>query len=120
MLFNSIDFKAMESSLEALSIKQQVISQNMSNIETPGYKQKNVSFQNVLEDSMNGKSQDEYDFKANVTEDDNTNINVDGNNVDTDQQSVELYSTYVQHAAIVNKINATFSNFKTVASANFN
>lgn len=125
MLFDSIDFKAMESSLTALSIKQQVISQNIANQETPDYKQKEVSFSNVLEDAIknedNGDGEgQEYSFQATVTEDDSTTINVDGNNVDSDKQSVELYATYLQHAALVNQMNSTFNQLRTVANANFN
>lgn len=122
MLFDSIDFKAMESSLTALSIKQQVISQNIANQETPDYKQKEVSFSNVLEDSIKNEEGEgqKYSFQVNVNEDDNTTINVDGNNVDADKQSVELYATYLQHAALVNKMNGTFNQLRTVANANFN
>lgn len=122
MLFDSLSFKAVESSLSALSIKQQVIVQNLSNQETPDYKQKEVSFENLLADAMDddyNDSRQEYDFEVTVIEDTTSEINVDGNNVDSDEQSLELYSTYLQHAALVNKINGTFNNFRTVASTNF-
>lgn len=120
LFFDSLQFKAVESSINALSIKQQVISQNISNKETPDYKQKNVSFANVLEDAVGNKDNTKYKFQVNITDDTNTTINVDGNNVDSDQQSIELYATYVQHAALVQKINATFTQLRVVSSANFN
>ena len=48
MLFNSPDFKVMQKSMDMLWLKQRVISNNIANIETPGYKAKAVSFRNVL------------------------------------------------------------------------
>lgn len=120
MFFDSLQFKAVESSISALSIKQQVISQNISNKETPNYKQKNVSFANVLEDAVSNQDDKKYNFQVNIADDTSTTINVDGNNVDSDQQSVELYATYLQHAALVEKINATFTQLRTVSAANFN
>jgi flagellar basal-body rod protein FlgB len=120
VFFDSLQFKAVESSLNALSIKQQVISQNIANKETPNYKQKNVSFANILEDAVGNKDNKKYNFQVTITEDTNTTINVDGNNVDSDQQAVELYATYLQHAALVEKINATFTQLRVVSSANFN
>ncbi len=44
MLYNNIEFKAMQSSLDALWMKQRVISDNIANYETPGYKAKTVIF----------------------------------------------------------------------------
>ncbi len=120
LFFDSMQFKAVESSISALSIKQQVISQNIANKETPDYKQKNASFANVLEDAVSNKDNKKYNFQVSITEDKNTTINIDGNNVDSDQQSVELYATYLQHAALVEKINATFTQLRVVSSANFN
>jgi len=120
LFFDSLQFKAVESSINALSIKQQVISQNISNKETPDYKQKNVLFANVLEDAVGNNDNTKYKFQVNITDDTSTTINVDGNNVDSDQQSVELYATYLQHAALVQKMNATFTQLRVVSSANFN
>lgn len=57
MLFDSLDFKAMEAGLGALNTKQQVISQNLANIDTPGYKSQEVSFKDVLDGQV--KSQKE-------------------------------------------------------------
>ncbi|MDR1674518.1 MAG: flagellar basal body rod protein FlgB [Oscillospiraceae bacterium] len=119
MFFDSLHFKAIESGIQALSIKQQIITQNLANMETPNYKQQHVEFRNVLEDASaaaDGKNK-RYDFQASVITDRTTNINVDGNNVDTDQQSLELYSTYLQHSALVEKMNSHFSKLRTVLNS---
>ena len=119
MLFDSIDFKAMEAGLNALNTKQQVISQNLSNIDTPGYKAKEVSFGEVLEkelsdEDLSDNSQKDYSFETRVTQTDNTYFTTDGNNVDTDKESLELYSTYLQSSAIIQKLNSTVGNYQYV------
>lgn len=130
MFFDSLQFKAMECGLSALNLKQEVISHNIANIDTPDYKAYNVSFQNVLEDTYNANNakdnQDSsdklsYDFKAEISKDNNLSVLVDGNNVDVDEQSLELYSTYVQSSAIIEKMNAKISDIRYVLSqSNFN
>ena len=116
MLFDSLDFKAMEAGLNALNVKQQAISQNLSNIDTPGYKSKEVSFKDLLENEMDkdDSSQKKYSFETKVTQTQNTYFTTDGNNVDTDKESLELYSTYLQSAAIIQKLNSTVGNYQYV------
>lgn len=124
MYFDSLDFKAMESSLNALSVQQQVISHNIANVDTPDYKAYEFSFENAMEDAMqNLGAQDGretysessvYDFRGYITQDTSTENLVDGNNVDVEEESLELYSTYVQQAAIINKFNSRISDFKYV------
>lgn len=113
-MFDSLDFKAMESSLSALWTKQQVISQNLANVDTPGYKAKEVSFENVLDREMLDKGDNRYAFKTTITQQEDTYINPDGNNVDVDKESMELYSAYLQSAYLVQKMNTTFSNYRYV------
>lgn len=124
MYFNSLDFKAMESSLNALSVQQQVITHNIANVDTPDYKAYEFSFENAMEDAMqNLGTQDGretysnssvYDFRGCITQDTSTENLVDGNNVDVEEESLKLYGTYVQHAAIINKFNSRIADFKYV------
>jgi flagellar basal-body rod protein FlgB len=123
-LFGSLDFKAMESSFKSLAIQQQVITQNLANQDTPDYKQQEVSFANVLAEKTANGSVDvktakgqEYDFQTNIYTDTDRNILIDGNSVDTDQQQLLLYQTYLQHAALSQKITGTFTRLQTVAKA---
>ena len=115
MLFDSLDFKAMEAGLNALNTKQQVISQNLSNIDTPGYKCKEVSFSDVLDNEINNDSSEKkYAFETKITQTENTYFTTDGNNVDTDKESLELYSAYLQSSAIIQKMNTTIGNYQYV------
>ncbi len=117
MLFDSIDFKAMQAGLNALNEKQQVISQNLANQDTPNYKAKELNFEDVLNKSISDSDGDtNYAFRTTVTESEDTYVNEDGNNVDSDKESLELYSTYLQSAAIIQKMNTSIATYRYVIS----
>ena len=115
MLFNTKQFNAMQSSLDALWLKQKVISQNIANYETPNYKAKKVTFDDVLRGVANNGT-GKYDFKASVTTDLETESRPDGNNVNIEKESLELYQTYLQSAYLTKKISGQFSNIRYVLS----
>lgn len=112
MYLDSLAFKAMESGLKQLNIKQQIHTQNIANIDTPDYKYKYVTFENTLDKKVDGNR--EYNFKAKVTEVEDTEVLVDGNNVDVDKENLELYSTYLQSSAIIRKMNSSISDLRYV------
>ena len=117
MILDSFQFKAMESGIKAMSIKQQVHTQNIANLDTPDYKVKTFSFGNALENQMKQntkKDSMEYDFEAKVETKDNVEVLVDGNNVDIENENLELYSAYIQQAATIQKMNAVISDYRYV------
>lgn len=109
MFFDSKSFAVMTGSLEALSIQQKMILHNLANVETPGYKSKSVTFEDTLRDSA-----DRYDLKATIYTDDTTSLRPDGNNVDTDVESMKLYENYLQQLYLYQKISGQFTNFRYV------
>ncbi len=123
MFFDSIQFKAMESGLSALNMKQEIITHNIANIDTPDYKAYEINFGNMLERAYEADMMEDeedrdkttsYDFKAKITRTDDISTRVDGNNVDIDEQSLELYSAYLQSSAIIQKMNAKISDVRYV------
>lgn len=119
MYLDSIAFKAMESGLKQMSLKQEIHTQNISNIDTPDYHYKSVTFENTLKDAVE-KGRKKYSFKANVSEIPETNVLIDGNNVDVDKEGLELYSAYIQSSAIINQLNSAISNLRYVfTNSNF-
>ena len=96
MFYDSLAFQAMRSSLNGLAIEQNIILHNLANYETPGYKAKSVKFEDVLKESSRKDGSGRYDFKATVFEQEDTTMRPDGNNVDSDVESLKLYENYVQ------------------------
>ena len=99
----------MNAGLKGLAIEQKVILHNLANLDTPGYKAKRVSFENVLNDESS-----RYDLKASVVSDDATSIRADGNNVNTDTESLKLYDNYLRQLYIYQKISGRMSNMRYI------
>ena len=114
MFFNSTNFKTIEAGLKHAALKQEVHTQNMSNLETPGYKAKNLVFEQLLTDAKKGSAT----FRATLVENKNLSTRPDGNNVDMEKESLELYKAYVQHSMLVDKVKNEFSNYSTVVNNN--
>lgn len=110
-LFNTKSFKAMESSLYALQLQTQVSAQNLANLETPNYKAKTVTFEDVFKDARN-KQDGHYAFRAKIQTDNSTVVRTDGNNVDSDAESVKLVEAYFQSLYLMDKISGQFTNIK--------
>ena len=120
MLFDTKAFHALEGGLNASWLQQQILQQNISNVETPNYKCKSVKFEDMLNSNMaNTSTSGDYAFKTSVDTEENTQNRLDGNNVDTDSQSLELYKSYVQYSSLTNKMNSQFNNFKYVLNNAF-
>lgn len=113
-MFDSRSFRIMEQSVDALWLKQKVISQNIANYETPGYKTKTLSFHEVLESEAENNKGKIID--VNVYTDDATSARPDGNNVDLANENLELYKTYLQSSYLYDKINGKFTSIRNVMS----
>ena len=115
MLFNSPDFKVMQKSMDMLWLKQRVISNNIANIETPGYKAKAVSFRNVLNHEYYKENPDKIEsLEPVVPTDTSSSIRIDGNNVDLDRESLELWKTYAQYSYLRERVSGQIKNMRYV------
>ncbi|QKY69026.1 flagellar basal body rod protein FlgB [Lentibacillus sp. CBA3610] len=127
MEFFSGSFQTLENSLKYASAKNRTISNNIANVDTPGYKAKDVEFKNVLNDELNASfgtkrthskhlpfnSLDRDQTIHTVTRQ-GTAYNHSGNNVDIDKEMAELGKNQIYYQALVDRINGKFSTLKTV------
>ena len=109
MFFNTGSIGIMRSSLEGLSLQQQVILHNLANVDTPRFNASSVTFEDTLK-GINGR----YDLKAHVVTDESTSMRGDLNNVDADTESLKLYQNYVQQVYLYQKISGQFTNLRYV------
>lgn len=112
MFWNDSNLSLMQSGLDALSLQQQMILHNLSNVDTPGFKAKTVEFEEILRhasDRANGK----HTLRASVYEE-NDPMRPDENTVDADKESLKLYQNYIQQMALYSKIGESFSNMRYV------
>ena len=116
MLYNSLAFNAMKSGLDGLAIEQKMILHNLANHETPGLKSKSVTFDKVLhkEKEKGGGVGGSYRFQATIHTNDAVELRPDGNNVDSDVESMKLYENYVRTQYLYTKISGQFANMNYV------
>ena len=118
MFFNSSGLSNLEAGVDLAWAKQQLHSQNISNVETPGYKSKQMEFSKVLENAENGGRDGNLRVTAKITSDENSSVLPNGNNVDFDKENVELYKSYVQYSMLIDKISGKFTNYSYVLNSN--
>ncbi|MBS4189224.1 flagellar basal body rod protein FlgB [Bacillus sp. FJAT-49705] len=121
---NTID--TIEKGLNYSSLKQKVISQNIANEATPGYKAKDVSFKDTLQSAVNqsvgAKRTDErhFDFKgispstSGIINRKNVSYNHNGNSVDIDNEMTDLAGNQIYYNALVERLNGKFSSLQNV------
>ena len=112
MFFNDVTFRMMQTGLDALSLEQKMILQNLANVSTPGYQAKTVSFAEVLK-GAGAKQNGGLTIRATVNEEHDP-MRPDENTVDADRESLKLYNNYVQQVAMYNQISDSFSNMRYV------
>ena len=108
--------KVTHKSLDAVWLRNEAISQNIANIDTPGYKRKSVSFEEHLAQAMKRKDFKKSDvdgINIRVTEENkNLSVRLDGNNVDIDMEMAELAKNTIKYNAMTQL--AGYSKIKMV------
>ena len=90
--------------------REAILANNISNVDTPGYKRKDLNFEGVLSSEL-----DTSKLTANVyTDHSNYSYRMDGNNVDIDTENVELASEQIKYEALTSSISSQFSRMKSV------
>ncbi len=108
-----------QKSLDALWKQQQVISDNIANVDTPGYKSKGVQFEQTLQQVLKGLSGDDEKLakaletaEAEVYEVGNTTARED----DVDAENIELVRAQLQYQAVVAGLSGELSRMKQAIS----
>ena len=101
--------------LDGLSQRQSIISDNLANIDTPGYLTHDIPFEQQLISAMNNPTAPGSDSGATpadlpgqTTRNDLKTRN-DGNNVDVDMQMTEMAGTSVTYEAATQLISQKFA-----------
>ena len=119
MISNIFDStKVLQKALEGTWTRNEVISQNIANVDTPGYKRETVSFEDLLKNAMDGSTIDNSsvdDVEIMVSQDNKTlSTRLDGNNVDIENEMASMAKNTIQYNTLVQCIS---SNYKRLASA---
>ncbi len=120
-----------EKALDAAWIRNEVISQNIANVDTPGYKRSTVAFEEYLESASKkngfrgnttssrhlqiGKNSDKA--KIRISEDKrNLSTRLDGNNVEIETEMASLAKNEIRYNALVQSISGSYQRIKSAIS----
>lgn len=107
--------------------RETVITNNIANVNTPGYKRKDLDFQGVLTEELGRCKHESLDSKVSdvdlsrlepqvYVDSANYSYRMDGNNVDIDTENVELASEQIRYEGLTDCINSEFDRMKAVIS----
>ena len=119
--FNYIN--VLEKAADASWIRNAAISKNIANVDTPGYKRKDVDFEKYLQSAVaGGGSLDdevagvELETLTGTTYTDYGTVSyrLDGNNVDIDTENAELAKNQMKYYTMLDSVSQEFSRLKSV------
>jgi flagellar basal-body rod protein FlgB len=97
--------------LDVATDRQQLITTNMANVDTPGYHTKDVNFQSAMRQVMG--SGDEMQLEPASIDVNNLPERPDGNNVNIDREGMMLSETQLQYQMGVQLIKEQFHQLLT-------
>ena len=126
---NVFDYiRVLDRAADASWLRNEVISNNLANIDTPGYKRQDVDFESVLKEALGLNrifGSEDMDHRVSglrhknlsariYTDYRNFSYRIDGNNVDVDNENVMLAENQLRYQGLITSINQEFKNLKTV------
>ena len=129
-IFDDVTLRTLNHALDGLSQRQQVISANLANIDTPGYQAQTTDFETALRRAEG----DDHTLALTTTSSGHlaapsTAINgtvllarpggsarADGNNVDVDQELMDLSATGIEYQALSQLISKKLLLLKAIAT----
>lgn len=121
-------FEIAKRALDGLSARRDMIGQNIANVDTPGYKAQEVSFEGILKQSLNqSPNMTMKTTNANHLQGSTGGIGAvqvgqrqggssraDGNNVDIDQELTQMTETGIRYQALSQIVSKKLSLLKTL------
>ncbi len=128
-MFNQTSLNALQASLKGLTARHDAATNNLANVDTPGYKRQTVNFRDELKSAMSSEKnglmstnekhliterQNLNSFAPSVDRETNTSGRVDENNVDIDAEMSNLAKTSLEYQASSTLIRDQFDRLTTV------
>ena len=123
---NAFDYiNVLNRAADAAWQRNEAVSNNIANVDTPGYKRQDVAFESVLQQALgNNRYQSMDDKVANFNlsrlrgrayvDYANYSYRLDGNNVDIENENVMLAENQLKYQGLISSINQEFTNLQTV------
>ena len=120
-VFNYVN--VMQKTMDATAMRSEVILNNMANVNTPGYKRKDIRFETELKHAFARASQDAVDARVKnldlealtpktYTDYEELSYRYDGNNVDINNENAILAEVQTKYNALMDLINSDFASMR--------
>lgn len=121
-----------QKALDGLTLRRDIIGQNVANVDTPGYRAQTTNFETALQQAMRRGSQLSMNttssgHMASLISEENAltqvslrsggSVRADGNNVDIDQELAELTETGVRYQALTTVVNKKYQLLRQAATS---
>lgn len=122
---NVFDYvRILDKAADASWLRNEAIGNNISNVDTPGYKRQDVAFESVLEKALGHNRYQSTDSKVAMAKTKNLSVRtftdyesysyrLDGNNVDIENENVMLAENQLKYQGLLAGINQEFQNLQT-------
>lgn len=121
-LFNQTDYLAAKKQLDAITLREEAISSNIANLETPGYKRIDLTPQfstDLARSCAAGDSQQIAALKPELAVDPNARpVSPDGNTVDLESELLEMNKNSLDNTLETQLINTDFYRLRMAITGN--
>jgi len=126
-MYNNINI--LSKALDASWKRNEVITNNIANAETPGFKKSNVIFEDILKEQLSGiklkgaitnskhigiNGRNIKTFKYEVKTEDDFSTRLDKNNVDIDVEMAEKVKNEILYNTLTSRVQSGFQKIKSV------
>ena len=119
--------------MAAAALRNEVLSNNIANVNTPYFKRSHVRFEDLLKQELGlgndplmkvVRTHDRHfpipfhgKARAVIEQDDRTNMRLDGNNVDIDVEMAEVSKNQLYYSAVATALGGHISKLKSVINS---
>lgn len=99
-LFNDPTMQGLQYALNSLSLRQQVLANNIANAQTPGYTAQDVSFESQLSSILSGTTSTAPTQAGTIVQSPDVNTSQDGNTVGMESEMSKMSETNLLYNAL--------------------
>lgn len=112
-----VNVNLVNKAIDATLTRKELISQNISNVDTPNYKRQDIDFESVLAKEIKNKGVSNINLnQLNApiyTDKQTSSYRMDGNNVDIEVERSEETKVELRYNTLVTRITAQLNRFET-------
>lgn len=98
--------------LDLLTVRQKLVASNLANIDTPGYRTRDLDFQGELNAAIGRSGSEDMSVGQTVAEVEGLPVNNDGNNVNLDREAKLLADNAMRFELASTLLSGRFRNLR--------